>query len=149
LFIQPILRQESLLPQTDRATRCVSQNLASCCKTTCTSPEQIEVMQLEGYSRPTYRPNKLVHSAMTRSTVVYVIQKCINYSRDPDHAHLGDSRSSQTVLAELRLVADTNRVYTALAQRRAVKVHNSYGSFSVISVPFSHFPYASDITQKA
>ena len=38
---------------------------------TCTtSPEQIKVMELEGYSRPTY--NKLVHSAMTRSTVVSV-----------------------------------------------------------------------------
>jgi len=41
---------------------------------TCTtSPEQIKVMELEGYSRPTY--NKLVHSAMTRSTVVGVIYK--------------------------------------------------------------------------
>ena len=30
-------------------------------------------MELEGYSRPTY--NKLVHSAMTRSTVVGVIHK--------------------------------------------------------------------------
>jgi len=35
--------------------------------------EQIEVMELEGYSRPTYRPNKLVHSATTRSTAVDVI----------------------------------------------------------------------------
>jgi len=41
--------------------------------TTCTSPEQIEVMDLEGYSRPTY--SKLVHSATTRSTVVGVIHK--------------------------------------------------------------------------
>ena len=41
---------------------------------TCTtSPEQIKVMELEGYSRPTY--NKLVHSATTRSTVVGVIHK--------------------------------------------------------------------------
>jgi len=63
--------------------------------TTCTtSPEQIEVTELEGYSRPTY--NKLVHSATTRSTVVGVIHKLTvdefvdrNYSRDPDHAHLG------------------------------------------------------------
>ena len=44
--------------------------------TTCrTSPEQIEVMELEGYSRPTY--NKLVHSATTCSTVVGVIHKLI------------------------------------------------------------------------
>ena len=42
--------------------------------TTCTTnPEQIEVIELEGYSRPTY--SKLVHSATTRSTVVCVIQK--------------------------------------------------------------------------
>ena len=40
--------------------------------TTCTtSPEQSEVMELEGYTRPTY--NKLVHSAMTHLTVVGVI----------------------------------------------------------------------------
>jgi len=38
-----------------------------------TSPEQSEVMELDGYSRPTY--NKFVHSAMTRSTVVGVIHK--------------------------------------------------------------------------
>ena len=94
------MQQEVLLPQTDLVTRCVSQNLASCCitvhhvfylilyisalvankrvhnsvGTTCTtSPEQIEVTELEGYSRPTY--NKLVHSATTRSTVVGVIHK--------------------------------------------------------------------------
>ena len=43
-------------------------------RTTCTaSPEQIEVMELVAYSRPTY--NKLVHSATTRSTVVRVIHK--------------------------------------------------------------------------
>ena len=35
------------------------------------APEQSEVMELAGYSRPTY--NKIVHSAMTRSTVVGVI----------------------------------------------------------------------------
>jgi len=42
--------------------------------TTCTtSSEQIEVMELEGYSRSMY--NKLVHLAMTRSTVVGVIRQ--------------------------------------------------------------------------
>ena len=42
-------------------------------ETTCTTnPEQIEVMELEGYSRPTYQYNKLVHSATMRSTVVGV-----------------------------------------------------------------------------
>jgi len=83
-----------------------------------TSPEQIEVMELEGfYCSTTYI--KLVHSATTHSTVVGVIHKltvdefihhtnrhqrlsgakfplspkCINYSRHPDHAHLGDSES--------------------------------------------------------
>jgi len=42
--------------------------------TTCTtSSEQIEVMELEGYSRSMY--NKLVHLATTRSTVVGVIRQ--------------------------------------------------------------------------
>jgi len=55
-------------------TRCVSQNLLhNSLGTTYTSPEQIEVMELEGYSRPTY--NKLAHSATTRSTVEGVIHK--------------------------------------------------------------------------
>ena len=69
--------QEALLPQTNRATRCVSrkscQLLHNSVGITCTSPEQIEVMELEGYSRLTC--NKLVHSATTRSTVVDVIHK--------------------------------------------------------------------------
>jgi len=42
-------KQEALLPQTDRATRYVSQNLANCT----TNPQEIAVMELEGYSRPT------------------------------------------------------------------------------------------------
>ena len=42
-------------------------------ETICTSPEQIEVMELKGYSRPTY--NNLVHSAMTRSTILGVIHR--------------------------------------------------------------------------
>jgi len=42
--------------------------------TTCTtSPEQIKVIELEGYSQPAY--NKLVHSATTRSTIIDVIHK--------------------------------------------------------------------------
>ena len=42
--------------------------------TTCTtSPEQIEVMELDSYSQPTY--NKPVHSAMIHLTVVDVIYK--------------------------------------------------------------------------
>ena len=70
-----------------------------------TSQKKIEVIELKDYSGPTY--NKLVHSAMTRSTVVNVVHKltvdewrnflslqCRNYSRDPDHAHLRDSQSS-------------------------------------------------------
>ena len=86
--------------------------------TACTiSPEQIEVMEWEGYGRPTYI--KLVHSATTRSTVVGVIHKltvessllitpihrrlavrnfkspkCRNYSHDPDNAQLGDGQSA-------------------------------------------------------
>ena len=93
-------------------------------ETTCTtSPEQIEVMKLEGYSGPMC--NKHVHSTMTRSSrfhcptgvinkpttgelwispVVYTDDllwrnfpspQCRNCSRDPDHAHLGSTHSSQ------------------------------------------------------
>ena len=54
--------------------------------TTCTtSPEQIEVMELEGYSRPTY--NKLVYSAMMRSTVEGVIHKLTVYDQFVDHTN--------------------------------------------------------------
>ena len=46
--------QEALLPQTDRATRYVSQNLVNCCTTVGTSctlnPQQIAVIKLETYS---------------------------------------------------------------------------------------------------
>ena len=38
-----------------------------------TSQKKIEVIELKDYSGPTY--NKLVHSAMTRTTVVDVIHK--------------------------------------------------------------------------
>ena len=48
------LQQEALLPQTDRATRYISRNLVNCCstvETSCTAnPQQIKVMELEGYS---------------------------------------------------------------------------------------------------
>jgi len=46
---------------------------ANYCITLVRQVQKIEVMELEGYSRPTY--NKLVHSATTRSTVVGVIHK--------------------------------------------------------------------------
>jgi len=53
-------KQEALLLQTDRATRCIRQKLVNCCRaydslgTSCTTnPEQIEVMELNGCSRPT------------------------------------------------------------------------------------------------
>jgi len=49
--------KEPLLPQTDRATRYISQNLVNCCttvETSCTAnPQQIEVMELDGYRWPT------------------------------------------------------------------------------------------------
>ena len=59
-------------PQTGRATRSVSENLSNCrttpYETTCTTnPEQIEVMESEGCSRPTC--NKLCassHGALDR-----------------------------------------------------------------------------------
>ena len=63
----------------DRPRKAMCQS--KCCQllhnsvgTTCmTNPEQIEVMELEGYSQPTY--NKLVDSVTMRSTVVGVIHK--------------------------------------------------------------------------
>ena len=82
-----------------------------------TSPEQIEVMKLEGYSGPMC--NKHVHSTVTRSSrflcpigVItnrprascgyhlctddllwrnFLSPRCRNCSRDPDHAHLGNT----------------------------------------------------------
>ena len=93
------------------------------CRTTCTtSPEEIEVMKLEGYSGTMC--NKHVHSTMTRSSRLHcpigVVDKpttvelwispaytddllwrnflspqCRNCSRDPDHAHSGNTHSSQ------------------------------------------------------
>ena len=64
-----------LLPQTDRATRCFSQNLVNCCTavgTSCTTnQEQIEVMELEGYSRPTR--NKLCAFSNYASIIVCAI----------------------------------------------------------------------------
>jgi len=92
-------------------------------ETTCTtSPEKIKVMKLEGYTGPLC--NKHVHSTMTRSSPFYcpvgVINKPAtvelwiyhlytddllwrnflspqyrNCLRDPDHAHLGNTHSSQ------------------------------------------------------
>jgi len=50
----PLQAQEALLPQTDRATRCVSQKLVNCCATVGTSctanPQEIEIMKLEHYA---------------------------------------------------------------------------------------------------
>jgi len=91
-------------------------------ETTCTtSPEQIEVMTLEGYSGAMC--NKHVHSTMTRSSrfhcpigVIknrlrtscgyhlytddlvwrnFLSRQSRNCSCDPDHAHLGNTHSSQ------------------------------------------------------
>ena len=98
------------------------QLLRNSAETTCTtSPEQIEVMKLEDYRGPMC--NKLVHSTVTRSSrlccPIGVINKpttdvlwispvyrrlavakflspqCRYCSRDPDHAHLGNTHSSQ------------------------------------------------------
>jgi len=87
-----------------------------------TSPEQIEVMKLKRYRKAMC--NKHVHSTMTRSSrfrcpvgvinktddgrvvnITYIPTTCLwrnflspqcrNCSRDPDHAHLGNTHSSQ------------------------------------------------------
>ena len=69
--------QEALLSQTDRATRRVSRNLVNSCTTSgtrCTTNlKQIEVMELNGYSRPTC--NKLCASGLDASTIIGVIHK--------------------------------------------------------------------------
>ena len=61
-----------------------------------TSAEEIEVMELEGYSRPTY--DELVHSAMTRSTVAHVIHMLSADEFVCDHTSTptccGDEKSS-------------------------------------------------------
>ena len=84
-------------------------------ETTCTkSPEQIEVMKLEGYSGTVC--NKHVHLTMMRSSrfhcpigvqlwippvyrplavAKFLTPQCRNSSRDLDHAHLGNTNSSQ------------------------------------------------------
>ena len=70
--------------------------------TTCTtSPEQIEVMELEGYSRPTY--NKLVHSAMTCFTVVGVIHKLTvdEFVITPVHRRLSVAKFSKSTTQKL------------------------------------------------
>ena len=54
-----------------------------------TSPEQTEVMELEGYSWPTY--NKLlVHSATPRSTVAGVIHKLTIDEFVDKHLYIND-----------------------------------------------------------
>ena len=108
--------------------RGASYQLKSCqsprnsAETTCTSPEQIELMKLEGDNGPMC--NKHVHSTMTRSSRFHrpigvknkptthrvVDITCVpttlmwpnfpspqsrNSSGDPDHAHLRNTHSSQ------------------------------------------------------
>ena len=45
-----VSQQETLLPLTDRATRYVSQNLVNCRNKLYNNPQQIAMMELEGYS---------------------------------------------------------------------------------------------------
>jgi len=70
-----LLTRSSAIADGPRDAMCQSKSgqlLHNNVGTTCTtSPEQIEVMELEDYSRPRY--NKLVHSATTRSIVVSLI----------------------------------------------------------------------------
>ena len=79
------------------------QLLHNTVRTTCTKiPEQIEVMQSEGYSRPTY--NKLVHSATTRSTVVGGIHKLTVYTRSSAIAEGPRDASCQLKSCQLLLL---------------------------------------------
>ena len=76
-------------------------------RTTCTtSQEQIEVMELAGYSRPTY--NKLVHSAVTRLTVVGVIHK-LTVDEFVDHTN-----TPTTFCGEIFLVQNVDITHVTL-----------------------------------
>jgi len=67
-------QQEALLPRRDVSVKLSPNAAYSSVGTTCTtSLEQIEVMELEGYNRPTY--NKLLHLATTRATIIGVIHE--------------------------------------------------------------------------
>jgi len=72
-----IITESSAIADGPRDATCQSnscQLLRNSVGTTYTiSPEQIEVMELEGYSRPTY--NKLEQSSTTRSTIVGAVHK--------------------------------------------------------------------------
>jgi len=71
--ITPIIYTTSCaIADEPRDAMCQSK-FANYCITLVRQVQKIEVMELEGYSLPTY--NKLVHSATTRSTVVGVIHK--------------------------------------------------------------------------
>jgi len=75
LLVPPARPKEALLLQHDAMCQSKScQLLHISVGTTCmTNPEQIEVSELENYSRPMY--NQFVHSATTCSTIVGVIHK--------------------------------------------------------------------------
>jgi len=51
--------------QMNCVTQCVSQNFANCCTSCTTHPEQIEVIELEGYSWPTCN----IHCASSRDVL--------------------------------------------------------------------------------
>jgi len=119
------MKRETLPPQTDRATRCVRQNLANCCirvGTACTTnPEQIEVTELERYSRPTYAQTcAFSHDALDRRRCNpqadrrrvfwshqysedlqwrnFLSAKFRNKSHDPDHALLGERLDNKRLI---------------------------------------------------
>jgi len=74
------LTREVLLLQTDRATRCISRNLVNRCTTvgrSCTTnPQQIEVMELEDYSRLTC--NKL-YASNNDASIVVGVDRVVNF----------------------------------------------------------------------
>jgi len=96
---------EALLPHTDRATRCVSQNLANCCLsakfhyTDRTRPDKVR--GLVGDPRgPTRWPSARLLTTPINwrlAVVKFLSPKFRNESRsrNPDHAHLGKSYSSK------------------------------------------------------
>jgi len=69
-----------MLPQTDRATLCVNCFITVWQQVATTNPEEIDVMELDGYSWPTCRSNKPCtssHEALDRRRVLLTIPSIV------------------------------------------------------------------------
>ena len=108
--------------------------------TTCTTnPEQIEVIELEGYSRPTY--NKLVHSATTRLTVVCVMGLLqLRYEHDSSTIRLRFGYSTLQHATRF-FVRSHTRSYTRISGRRVLHVDWQLKAHSFYFILYVGLPY--------